>query len=232
MRLRALGALAALILASSARAVPEPEEYQDVIPIDPPSQQGNVRRWEYVVIVRTTPEVSGALGRAELAAAQAGGAVLADLRTDYTLSHSDYRLLVRTSDKDTINQVLRAVRTTPGVAGATVVPLPETATWAGSPSFMESYLAPTDEPVSNAGRVVMRHDTAPVADKQELLEAADTIATSPSLGPEGTGGFTLNVSELLSRWKESRWRKREDELRSTPIVILPPDGTKPTTSTP
>jgi hypothetical protein len=205
----------------------------DVLTTSPATEQADVRRWEYVVLVRTTPEVSGALGRAELAAFKAGGAVLADLRTDYTESHSDYRLLVRTRDKETINQVLREVRATRGVAGATVVPLPETATWAGSPSFMSSYLAPSDEPQGNAGRVIVRHDVAPVADKRELLEAADSIATSPSLGPEGAGGFTLNVSELLSRWKESRWRKREDGLRSTPIEILPPEGaSEPAPKTP
>lgn len=182
---------------------------------------GSVRRWEYVVLLRTAPEVPNALGYAEVAAFKAGGAVLDDLRDVTTASHTDYRLLVRTRDPEAIHQVVRSMTTTRGVLGATATPLPETPTYPGGPSFFESYRAPDDRPVSNVDRVVVRHDVPPIADKKELLEMSDVLAP-PSTGPDGPGGFTLNVSELFSRMKEGAWRRREDKLRATPIEILPP----------
>jgi hypothetical protein len=35
------------------------------------------------------------------------------------------------------------------------------------------------------------------------------------------GGFSLNVSEILAKLKQSAWRKREDRLRNAPLDILP-----------
>jgi hypothetical protein len=179
-----------------------------------------VRRWEYVILLRTVPEAHDALGRAQVAALKAGGAVLDDLRMESTASHSDYRVLVRTRDPDTVHRVVNAMRTTRGVLGATATPLPETPTYAGGPGFFESYSGGDDRP-SNANRIVMHHDVPPIADKKELLEMADVLAP-PSAGPDGAGGLTLNVSELFSRIKEGAWRRREEKLRNTPIEILPP----------
>ena len=182
---------------------------------------GEVRRWEYVILLRTLPESQDAVGRAQVAALKAGGAVLDDLRMESTASHTDYRLLVRTRDPGTVHRVVNAIRTTRGVLGATATPLPETPTYAGGPSFFESYSSGDGRPPGNADRVVMHHEVPPITDKKELLEMADVLAP-PSTGPDGTGGFTLNVSELFSRIKEGAWRRREEKLRNTPIEILPP----------
>jgi hypothetical protein len=154
---------------------------------------------------------------------KAGGAVLDDLKDTGSASHQDWRLLVRTRDPDTVHAIVNAVRTTRGVLGATAQPLAETPTYPGGPSFLASWTSGTDDGESNAGRVVMRHDVPPIADKRELLESTD-VASSPSTGPDRDGGFTLNVSELFARMKEGSWRRREDRLRNTPIQILPPDG--------
>lgn len=181
----------------------------------------DVRRWEYVILLRTSPEVKDALGRAEVAALAAGGAVLDDLEVERTASHQDHRILVRTRDRDAIHQVVRAMRSSRGVLGATATPLPETPTYPGGPGFFESYSAGIGDSPGNADRVVVRHDVPPIADKKELLEMSDVLAP-PSSGPDGPGGFTLNVSELFSRMKEGMWRRREERLRNTPIEILPP----------
>lgn len=186
-----------------------------------PATSVEVRRWEYVILLRTAPEVRDALGRAQLAAFKAGGAVLDDLDMEATASHADYRLLVRTRDPMAVHEVVKAMRATRGVLGASATALPETPTFPGGPSFFESYTSdPSDSP-SNADRVLVRHDVPPVADKRELLEMADVLAP-PSTGPDGAGGLTMNVSELFSRIKEGAWRRREERLRSTPIEILPP----------
>ena len=183
--------------------------------------EATVRRWEYVILVRTDPSTPDALGRAELAAQAAGGAVLDEIRSAGSASHEDHRLLVRTRDPEIVHRVVRAVRATRGVLGAAAEPLPETPTYPGGPSFFESYRAPEAISPGNAGRIVMRHDVPPIADKKELLEMTDVVG-SPSTGPDGAGGLTLNVSEMLKRMKESSWRRREDRLRGTPIQILPP----------
>lgn len=194
------------------------------LPSAAPAEDAAVRRFEWVLMIRTSSEYPDALARAGIAAGRAGGAVLQDLRMDAAGRYSDHRMLVRTLDRDAIGPILARVRATAGVMGATVAPLPETPTWAGGPGFMESYTVPDDRPTSNADRIVMRHDVPPIGDKRELLEVADVVV-GPGLPPiESLGGFTLNVSELLQRLKQSSWRKREDGLRRTPIVILPPDG--------
>ena len=195
----------------------------------PTVPDASVRRWEYVILVRTSPEVPDALGRAEVAALRAGGAVLEDLRDEATGSHQDWRLLVRTRDERLVHEIVKAVRATRGVLGATAEPLPETPTYPGGPSFFASWTS-GEGSASNADRVVMHHDVPPIADKRELLEMTD-VASSPSTGPERDGGFTLNVSEMFARMKESSWRRREDRLRNTPIAILPPAG-ETTTTTP
>ena len=195
----------------------------------PTVPDASVRRWEYVILVRTAPEVPDALGRAELAALRAGGAVLEDLKDVGTGSHQDWRILVRTRDESRVHEIVKAVRATRGVLGATAEPLPETPTYPGGPSFLESWTTGSGSP-GNADRVVMRHDVPPIADKRELLEMTD-VASSPSTGPERDGGFTLNVSELFARMKEGSWRRREERLRNTPIAILPPAG-ETTTTTP
>ena len=43
----------------------------------------------------------------------------------------------------------------------------------------------------------------------------------PTTGATGTGGFTLNVSELFKRMKESNWRKREERMKRGYLPILP-----------
>jgi hypothetical protein len=188
------------------------------------AEDAAVRRFEWVLMVRTSSEFPDAVARAGIAAGRAGGAVLEDIRMDAAGQYSDYRLLIRTIDRDAIGPILARVRATSGVMGATVAPLPETPTWAGGPGFMESYTVPDDRPTSNVDRVIMRHDVPPIGDKRELLEVADVVV-GPGLPPvESLGGFTLNVSELLQRLKQSSWRRREDGLRQTPIIILPPDG--------
>ena len=197
--------------------------------VEPPPT-GDVRRWEYVLLIRTAPEAGDALGRAQVAAFRAGGAVLDHLRMEATESHSDYRVLVRTRDQQRVHDVVRAVRATRGVLGATATPLPETPTYAGGPGFFESYSGDDDGRPSNANRVVMRHDVPPITDKRELLEMSELLTAPPSAGPDGAGGLTLNVSELFSRMKEGMWRRREERLRQTPIEILPPSAAAGSTS--
>lgn len=184
-----------------------------------------VRRFEWVLIVRTFAEFPDALGRAQIAAGKAGGAVLASMRWQGDAQHTDWRLLVRTVDRESIQDVLSAVRHISGVAGASSAALPETPTWAGSPGFLESYQAESGLPeLSNAGRVLVRHDVPPVANASELLEMSD-IAVGPGLPDlEHLGGFTLNVSEWAQRLKSSSWRNREDKMRNASLNILPPDG--------
>ena len=184
----------------------------------------DVRRFEWVVVVRVTSELPDAIGRAELAAGHAGGAVLESLRMDSNGHLADHRLLVRTISHEAIDKVVREIRATPGVMGATASPLPETPTWPGSPGFMESYTGGDEPHVSNAGRVLVQHDVPPIADKRELLEAADVVAGPGLPELDSLGGFTFNVSEMLRRVKASAWRHREEKLRATPIIILEPDG--------
>jgi hypothetical protein len=231
LRLAALVAATAMA-AAAAHATPGPPAAVTL------STDASVRRFEWVLVVRISMELPDSIARAEVVAGRAGGAVLENIRTDtdgtsqypdrfQKSGYADYRLLVRTIDRETINGVLRQVRATRGVVGASATALPETPTWEGSPGFMESYTADSDAPqISNAGRVLTRHDVPPVADKRELLEAADVIAAPgiPPLDDLRSGGLTFNFSELLKRLKESSWRKREERLRNTPIVILPPDG--------
>lgn len=185
----------------------------------------DVRRFEWVLVVRTSTEFPDAFSRAQIAAGRAGGAVLASTRWNADAQHADWRLLVRTVDRESIQDVLAAVRRTRGVAGASSAALPETPTWAGSPGFLESYQAESGQPaISNAGRVIVRHDVPPVADASELLEMSDIVVGSGLPDLEHLGGFTLNVSEWARRVKESSWRRREDKMRNTPLNILPADG--------
>ncbi len=232
---RALACGVALFVSASAlatdTAVPPPR--LDLVRTVPATERSGerslsevaVRRWEYVILVRVDPAIPGSIGRAEIAAQTAGGAVLEEIRSEGSASHDDYRMLVRTRDPDVVHQVVRAVRATRGVLGAAAQPLPETPTYPGGPGFFESYRAVEDLTPGNAGRVVMRHDVPPIADKKELLEYTE-LAGSPSTGPDGAGGFTLNISELFKRMKEGAWRRREERLRNTPIEILPsaPEG--------
>jgi hypothetical protein len=220
-----LAAILAASVALVARAMPEPTTELES-PGSPEDGDASVRRWEYVVVVRTSDEVPDAFGRAQAAAFRSGGAVLADMRTDWDGHVADWRLLVRTRREDAIHPILREIRSQKGVLGATAVPLPETPTWDGGPGFLSSYMAPTDEPeTSNAGRVLVHHDVPPIADKRELLEATDVIAGPDLQTPNGMldapGGFTLNVSEMMAKMKQASWQKREERLRNGYLPILP-----------
>jgi hypothetical protein len=178
-----------------------------------------VRRWEYIVLVRASQQIRNPIGRAETAALKAGGAVLETSRSEVGPQHADYRMLVRTRDPLMIHDVLREMRRVPGVLGASTVQLPETPTYAGGPEFISSYTGDLD-PSPNDPRVVVRHDVPPFLDKKDLLENAP-LPAGPTTGHAGTGGFTLNVSELFARIKEGNWRKREERMKRGYLPILP-----------
>ena len=178
-----------------------------------------VRRWEYIVLVRASQQIRNPIGRAETAALKAGGAVLETSRSEVGPQHADYRMLVRTRDPEMIHDVLREMRRVPGVMGASTVQLPETPTYAGGPEFISSYTGDLD-PSPNDPRVVVRHDVPPFLDKKDLLENAP-LPAGPTTGYAGTGGFTLNVSELFARIKEGNWRKREERMKRGYLPILP-----------
>ncbi len=181
-----------------------------------------VRRWEYIVLLRASQEIADPIGRAETAALKAGGAVLGTSRTEVGPHHADYRMLVRTRDPDLIHEVLREMKRVPGVLGASTVQLPETPTYAGGPDFISSYTGDLD-PNPNDPRVVVRHDVPPILDKKDLLENAP-LPAGPTVGNTGTGGFTLNVSEIFARIKEGNWRRREDRMKRGYLPILPSES--------
>jgi len=192
------------------------------------AQEVTTRRFEWVLTVRVKAKVQQSIGSAELAAARNGGAVLAASRIDSGRGYCDYRLLVRSLNAESIGPIISSIRAAQGVIDATAVRLPETATWLGGPSFIESYSAPDEDPISNAGRVVKRHALPPVADKRELLEATDVATGSgipplESLGGVGSAILNLNIDEAVHKLRAAKWRRREQKLRNTPIVILPPD---------
>ena len=68
--------------------------------------------------------------------------------------------------------------------------------------------------------LVVRHEVPPVLDKRDLLENLP-LPAGPTVGNTGTGGLTLNVSELFHRIKESNWRKREQRMKDAYLPILP-----------
>jgi hypothetical protein len=209
-------ALAALLTAALALGAAAPVRAT----LEPPGE-AEVRRWEYVVVVRVSREIASPIGKVETATLRAGGAVLERVRDESGPLHVDHRMLVRTRDPSAIHEVLREVRAVAGVLGASTAQLPETPTYAGGPDFISSY---TGDFGANPGdpRVVVRHDVPPVLDKRDLLENAP-IPAGPTVGNTGTGGFTLNVSELFARLKESSWRKREQRMKDGYLPILPPE---------
>lgn len=220
-----LSLLAALVLASPARSRLTGAGAGSTPPVD----DAQIRRWEYVVLVRTSTERGPVIGHAETAALRAGAAVLDRVRMELGKSHADHRLLVRTRAPGTINAVLDGIRGVRGVLGASAVQLPETPTYAGGPDFMSSYtaaLAVDDDP-----RVVVRHDLPPVLDKRDLLEQAP-IPAGPGVGPEPLGGFTLNVSELYKRLRSAAWQRRERRLKEGYLPILPKDDEAPSADAP
>lgn len=212
----AAAALLSLALPAPVEAAPSPEAEVD------PRIEAEVRRWEYVVLLRVASQFGSPLGRAETEALRAGGAVLESVRHEIGPQHSDYRLLVRTRDPRAIDDVLRAMRGVPGVLGASTVQLPETPTYAGGPEFISSYTGDLD-PVPGDPRVVVRHEVPPVLDKRDLLENLP-LPAGPTVGNTGTGGLTLNVSELFHRMKESHWRKREQRMKDAHLPILPSES--------
>ena len=203
---------ALVVLLATACALPA------VASLEAPDEP-SVRRWEYIVLLRASQQIANPIGRAETAALRAGGAVLGISRTEVGPHHSDYRMLVRTRNPGMIHEVLREMRRVPGVLGASTVQLPETPTYAGGPEFISSYTGDLD-PNPNDPRVVVRHDLPPMLDKKDLLENAP-LPAGPTVGNTGTGGFTLNVSELFARMKEGNWRKREDRMKRGYLPILP-----------
>lgn len=207
LRAGALAAVVATGLTLPAAAAPAPPD------------EAEVRRWEYIVLVRASQEIRDPIGRAETAALKAGGAVLEVSRSEVGPQHADYRMLVRTRDPAMIHDVLREMRRVPGVLGASTVQLPETPTYAGGPEFISSYTGDLD-PNPHDPRVVVRHDVPPFLDKKDLLENAP-LPAGPTTGYAGTGGFTLNVSELFNRIKEGNWRQREERMKRGYLPILP-----------
>ena len=216
IELRAL--LAALLLTAGPSALAAPSLDGG----DGAAIEGEVRRWEYVVLLRVAAIAGDPLGRVETEAMRVGGAVLETVRGEIGPQHSDYRLLIRTREHDAIDGVLRALRSVPGVMGASTVQLPETPTYAGGPEFISSYTGDLD-PVPGNPRVLVRHDVPPVLDKRDLLENLP-LPAGPTTGNTGTGGLTLNVSELFKRMKESNWRKREERMKDAYLPILPSES--------
>jgi hypothetical protein len=187
---------------------------------DPPT---DVRRWEYVLVVRTSTALPESVGRAEAAALSAGGAVLDRVRSTAAPGFTDWRMLVRTRERNAISGVVGEMRRVPGVMWTTLVPLPETPTLPGGPSFLSAYTAGLDGGTSTG--IFVHRDVPPVLDKRDLLETVP-VPVGPTDQLEGQlGGFSLNVSELLRRWKESWWRRREERMKNGELPILPePDA--------
>ena len=183
-----------------------------------------VRRWEYVVVVRTSSDQPDAIGRAEEAAFLAGAAVLDRVRTDFAPRSQDHRLLVRLRDKDKLGTVLRAMQAQQGVLGATAVPLPETPTVAGGPSFMLAYTSELSEGTAEPG-IFVHHEVPPILDKRDLLETY-SVPVGPAAGPspQVAGGVGLNVSAMIKRLKETSWFRREQRMKRAYLPILPPSG--------
>lgn len=200
---------------------------------EPRAEQGlEVRRHEFVVLVRTAHDSPGAPGRAEAAAFRAGGAVLESVRGLVTARFTDHRWLVRTRSAEVLGRVLREIRRERGVLGASAIQLPEIPTGPGSPSFLSAYTAAYDGPESG---VVVRHDVPQVLDRRDLLETS-SVPVGPALAPTtGAGGVGLNISELFRRMRARSWARREARMKNAYLPILPPgagaaagDGAGPT----
>lgn len=179
-----------------------------------------VRRWEYVVLVRTSRDFADAATRAEQAAIEAGAAVLDSFRDSSEGPTSDYRYLLRTREEVAIGTVLARMRRQPGVLGAATVQLPETPTFPGGPSFLTAYT--TDEGRDGSSGVIVHRDIPPVLDKRDLLEVVP-VPTGPEIDTAGTGGFSLNLSKMMSALKAWSWRKREQKMKDAELPILPED---------
>lgn len=220
-------ALAAVLASSGstdAVAADAPPPDERVERVERRSGDVEVRRHEYVVVVSTQPGNVHAGGRAEAAAFRAGGAVLERILAPDDPSGSTQRMLVRTRSPARLGDVLKEIRSVPGVVGANAIKLPEIETGLGSPGFLSVYTAEL-EGESNAGRVVVRHDVPRVLDERDLLEVVD-VPVSPTIRPSDvgdTGGFTLNVSELFQRLRQGAWARRERRMKEAELPILPPD---------
>jgi hypothetical protein len=178
-----------------------------------------LRRHEWVVVFRIASGMPDAVPAAELATLHAGGAVLARVPYEVTERWSEHRMLVRTRTPGALADVLDAVRSTPGVIGATSLKLPEIETGLGSPSFMSAYTAPELQTTTRDG-VLVRHEVPEVLDKRDLLEVVD-VPWGPEAGPSSVGGVGLNISEIFKRLKESSWRRREQRMKDAELPILP-----------
>ena len=104
------------------------------------SADRELRRHEWIVVLRARNDVPASVPAAEVAALRAGGAVLERIRFDATEAWTEHRMLLRTRSAETLGRVLEAVRATPGILGASVRKLPDVATGLGSPTFMSVYL--------------------------------------------------------------------------------------------